>query len=79
MKSRIHVNQHAIRANRKDGGHRPVISVKTYRSNRYAHGVVIHGPSRLVYRPDRPLPCGARLWLETDAQVELVSAPEVPA
>jgi hypothetical protein len=29
------------------------------RINRYAHEVIIHGPSRVVYRPDCPLACGA--------------------
>jgi hypothetical protein len=72
MKKRIHVNQHAIKANRKHGTRAPVLTVKTYKDNRYAHEVVIHGPCRLVYRPDRPLSCGAHVWLETDAEVELL-------
>jgi len=72
MKKRIHVNQHVIKANRRDGGDRPCITVKTYKSNDYAHEVEIRGPSRLVYRPDKPLSCGAVLWLETEAEVELL-------
>jgi hypothetical protein len=43
--------------------------VKTYRSNEYAHEVVVHGPCRIRYSPDKPLPCGARVWIETDAAV----------
>lgn len=31
-------------------------------------GVTIKGPSRLVY-PTKPLPCGARIYLVTDAEV----------
>jgi hypothetical protein len=72
MKTRIHVNQHEIRANAKDGGRRPVITVKTHKSNQYAHGVIVHGECHVVYRPDKPLSCGARVWIETDARVELV-------
>ena len=53
MKTIIHVNQHQIKANRKDGGHRPVLTVKTYKSNTYAHEVNIEGPSKIVYRPDK--------------------------
>jgi len=71
MKKRIHVNQHAIRRNRKNGTSDPVITVKTYKDNRYCHSVDIHGPSRVVYSPDKPLSCGARVWIETDAEISL--------
>jgi hypothetical protein len=66
---RIHVNQHNIRANAKDGGSRPVLTVKTYKSNTTCNEVVIDGPSKLVYRPENPLSCGARVWIETHAEV----------
>ena len=72
MKKRIHVNQHLIKANRKDGGSRPVLTVKTYKSNEYGHAVHILGPSRIVYRPDKPLSCGAHVWIETDAKVRVI-------
>ena len=69
MKTRIHVNQHHIKANAKDGGNRPVLTVKDYKQNRTCDRVVIHGPSELVYSPDKPLSCGARVWIETEAEV----------
>ena len=68
---RIHVNQHVIRSNQKTGAREPVLTVKQSKSNRYCHIVTIHGPSKVVYCPDKPLPCGARVWIETDADVEL--------
>lgn len=68
---RIHVNQHNIKANRRDGGNLPCITVKTSRANSYAHDVQIDGPSRLVYNPEKPLSCGAVLWIETRAPVVL--------
>jgi hypothetical protein len=34
--------------------------------------VEIKGPSKLVYSPDKPLSCGARVWVETEAEVEVV-------
>jgi hypothetical protein len=71
MKTIIHVNQHAIRRNIKSETKEPVLTVKTYKSNTYAHDVVIHGPSRIVYSPDKPLSCGARVWIETEAEVEI--------
>lgn len=69
MKTIVHVNQHAIRRNAKEGTDEPVLTVKTYCSNRYARQVEIQGPSRLVYSPDKPLSCGARVWIETQAEV----------
>ena len=60
---------HKIRANKKNGTNEPVITVKTYKSNTYAHEVEILGKSKVVYSPDKPLSCGARVWIETDAEV----------
>jgi hypothetical protein len=71
MKKRIHVNQHNIRANGKDNGNRPVITVKTYKDNRYCNQVEILGESKVLYRPDKPLSCGAKVWIETDSDVRL--------
>jgi|TARA_R110002020_G_scaffold392370_1_gene602648 hypothetical protein len=69
MKKRIHINQHVIRANAKNGTNDPAITVKTYKKNVYAHRVDIGGASTVVYSPDKPLNCGARVWIETDAPV----------
>jgi hypothetical protein len=69
MKTVIHVNQHVIRSNHVKGEREPVLTVKTYKSNDYAHEVRIDGPCRIVYSPDKPLSCGARVWIETDATV----------
>lgn len=74
MLKRIHVNQHVVRANARLGTIDPPISVKTYRENLRADRVVIDGPSEVVYRPERPLSCGARLWVETRAPVHVERA-----
>ena len=71
MIKRIHVNQHNIRRNAKEGTDLPCITVKTYKSNSYGHEVTINGPSKVVYRPDNPLSCGAKVWIETHAEVEV--------
>jgi|TARA_B110000240_G_C13153975_1_gene306503 hypothetical protein len=71
MKKKIHVNQHIIKRNAKTGECEPVITVKTYKSNDYAHEVEILGPSKVIYSPDKPLPCGAKVWIETDAEVKI--------
>ena len=71
MKTVIHVNQHVVKRNSKTGEREPVLTVKTYRSNRYAHEVKLLGPSKVVYRPDKPLKCGAKCWIETEGEVVL--------
>jgi hypothetical protein len=74
MKKIIHINQHIIKRNSKTGERNPAITIKTYNSNLYAHKVIIHGPSKLVYSPDKPLSCGAKCWLETNSEVEIIEA-----
>ena len=73
MKTIIHVNQHKIRSNIKTGAKDPVLTVKTYNSNIYAHEVMINGPSKVVYSPDKPLSCGAKVWIETEYSVEIIN------
>lgn len=71
--TRVHVNQHVLRRNLKDGISRPVYTVKQGGRTVYAHAVRFTGPVELIdprHRP--PLPCGARLWLETKHPVILV-------
>jgi hypothetical protein len=69
MKTIVHVNQHVIKSNRKNKVEDPVLTVKTYKDNRYAHEVEILGPSKIVYSPDKPLSCGAHVWIETEGEV----------
>jgi hypothetical protein len=69
MKTIVHVNQHVVRSNIKTGAKEPVLTVKTYKSNTYANEVQINGPSKVVYSPDKPLSCGARVWIETESEV----------
>ena len=73
MKTMIHVNQHVIKSNRKNGASDPVLTVKTYKDNRYAHEVLIKGDSKVVYSPDKPLSCGAHVWIETQREVEILA------
>ena len=58
MKTIIHVNQHKVKRNKKAGAcfAEPVLTVKNYKSNTYAYTAWIEGPSRVVYRPEKPLP-----------------------
>jgi hypothetical protein len=69
MKTRIHVNQHNIKHNRKNSDKKPVITCKNYKINRAGYEVEITGPSKVVYSPDKPLSCGATVWIETESEV----------
>lgn len=71
MRKRIHINQHVIRANKKNNTKNPVITVKTSKSNTYASEVEILGKSKIIYSPDKPLSCGAKVWIETNDKIVL--------
>jgi len=70
MIKRIHVNQHNIRKNNK-GEDLPVLTVKCYNANHKVNEVVFTGGGVLKYSPDKPLSCGAKVWLETTEPVHL--------
>jgi hypothetical protein len=76
MKTIIHVNQHVVKANKKNGEENPVLTCKTYKENIYAKEIEIldEGGSviaKVVYSPDKPLSCGARVWIETHHEVRV--------
>ena len=58
--------------NAKDGGNRPVYTVKVNNgTTRYAREINILGPSKMVY-DGRQLSCGARAWIETHSELALI-------
>ena len=67
--TRVHVNQHVIRANAKNGENNPVFTIKSRGKNTYAHSVRVIGEMELVYAPDDPLSCGAKVWIETKGEI----------
>ena len=68
----IHINRNIIQSNAKQGKADPVCRVEEEGVVRYCMEVDILGPSRMVYNPDNPRSCGAKLWLETNADVKLI-------
>jgi hypothetical protein len=76
-KKYIHVNQHKIRSNKKNGTNDPVITVKEGRKNTYGHSVRINGPSEVIYGGnDKPLlSCGARVVIVTESDVVIDDKP----
>jgi hypothetical protein len=73
MKQILHVAQDAIRKNAKHGTNEPAIIIRDYKDGKRVHeaALVVDGREvgRFVYRPHKPLSCGARLWLEVDTDV----------
>jgi|TARA_R110000796_G_scaffold11988_1_gene40002 hypothetical protein len=77
MKTIIHVNQHKIKSNSKSGKREPVLTCKTYKSNDYAHEAIIFGQdgkeaAKVIYSPNNPLKCGAKVWIETKNKVDII-------
>ena len=78
MKTKIHVNQHNIRSNKTNGTDLPVITIKQGRKNTYCNEVEILGPSKIIYGGNgcdaKPLlSCGARVVIETESEVKIIS------
>ena len=71
-KTIIHINRNIIQANAKNGTTNPVCRVQCGNKIVYCMEVEILGPSRMVYNPNNPLPCGAKLWIETEGRVNLI-------
>jgi hypothetical protein len=76
LKTILHVNQHNIRANSK-GADLPVLTVKDYKQNRKCNQALIKDAegnvvAKLIYSPDKPLSCGAKVWIETELNVETI-------
>lgn len=70
MKKIIHINQHVIKANSKTGDRNPVITCKTYKDNIYGFEVEFTN-GKVVYSPDNPLSCGAKVWIETEDLINI--------
>ena len=67
--TRIHVNSHKIKSNSSNGTYEPVITLRSGSHKIEAHHVIINGSCEVVYRPEHPLDCGSKLWIEVDSDV----------
>jgi hypothetical protein len=70
VRSIIHVHQQEVRRN--DPENHPAIIVRTYKGTVHCKEVEILGPSKVVHSPTADF-CGARCWVETNAQVRIIS------
>lgn len=78
MKTIIHVNQHVIKSNSKNNEKKPVLTCKTYKRTIYASEVLIldnngFEVAKIIYSPNKPLNCGAKVWIETQNKIEIIS------
>ena len=65
-KAIVNVNSHKIKSNEKNGNYDPPITIRRGKKIEYANSVRLIGNVRIVYNPDKPLNCGARVWIEAD-------------
>ena len=76
MKQLIHVAQDAIRRNMKTGSNDPVIIVRKRGKAERHHRVNLVLDGKIVatfhYSQDKPLSCGARVWLQVAPSVDIV-------
>lgn len=68
---RIHVHQQIVRNNVKNKTDIPSVTVQWRNKSYKARDVKIKGESTVMQRMFEPLSCGARIWIETTAEVEL--------
>lgn len=70
---RIHVNQHNIKWNNKNSveDYKPIMTIKYGGKTYIGNDVVISGESKVVYSPEKPLSCGAHVWIETHSEVTI--------
>jgi hypothetical protein len=69
---RIHVNQHIIKHNLKHKTDEPACTVQWKGKSYVGRDIVIRGESQAKQRMTAPLSCGARIWVETRAEVEIL-------
>ncbi len=69
----IHINQHNIKWNAKNPKKKrlPVITTKQGKKNIYGFEVIINEHTKIIYSPDKPLSCGAKVWLETSEPIKI--------
>ena len=65
QKTIIHINRNKITANKNKSpeAREAIIAVKG-KKNTYVNQLEIPCPCRIIYQPDKPLDCGATVWIE---------------
>jgi len=69
----LQVHALVIKSNKKHGRNDPPLRVRQGRNGDnpvHAHTLELTGPSKIIHSPDKPLKCGARVWIETHHPVK---------
>ena len=76
QKTIVHINSNIIKQNIKKTPQerKPAIAIKGAQIG-YVDRLEIPAPCRIIYNPDRPLSCGARVWIEIlNCDLELIAS-----
>lgn len=68
----INVNPQVIKTNTDNGTNDPPLRMRQGRDGAHpvhAYSLEIDGPCRIIHAPQEPIPCGARVWIETYSPV----------
>ena len=68
---RVHVHQAIVKSNIKKNIDEPAVTVQWKGKSYKAKDVRINGSCAVMQRMFAPLSCGARIWIETRAEVEI--------
>ena len=72
VSTKICVNSHKIKSNKKNKENKPVLRVQQGSQIDYCHEFEIIGKCRVIYRPNNPLDCGAQVWVEADPDAKVM-------
>lgn len=78
-KTIVHINSNTIKRNKQKARSQrePVIAIKGANKT-YVHQLEIPAPCRIVYEPDKPLSCGAKVWIEIlNCDLELIANQQI--
>jgi len=67
--ARIYVNRNIIAANTKSGERTPPLVIMSKGRRINATSVRLEGIASVIYSPDHPLSCGARVWIQCDEPI----------
>lgn len=70
--TKICVNSHKIKSNKKQKKNEPVLRVQQGSKIDYCHEFEIFGRCRVIYRPNNPLGCGAQVWVEVEHDAKVM-------
>jgi hypothetical protein len=75
---RIHINRPVLAANKKHRQNNPAVTVRMGITREYGHTVIIYDDygnevARVVQNEEKPLSCGARVWIETRQPIKVES------